>query len=671
MTLTEAEARNRISRLTEEILRHRRLYYVENNPEISDTEYDILEQELADLERKYPQFQLPWSPTLRVGGEPVEEFETVTHESPMISLENTYSREELIAFDRRVQRALSRSVPYTVEMKIDGLSLALHYENRVLTRAITRGDGTRGDNVLENARMIRNIPLKLPEIAPERLEIRGEVFMALSHFEKLNEKRLEDGLEPFANPRNAAAGSMRLKNPAETRSRGLTMFGYHLLSPAELPDSQFQRLQWLKKIGFPVAPLSKQFWDIQSILAHIDRFEMEKKRLDFPVDGLVIKVDSISDWERLGSTAKFPRFAVAYKFPAEQATTEISDITFQVGRTGVITPVAELKPVELAGTTVQRATLHNFDEIRRKDIRIGDTVFIEKGGEIIPKVVKVVISGRTGSEQRVMEPETCPVCGAKTIKMEGEVALRCINPACPAIRLHSILHFVSRNAMDIRGMGEALAQQLIESNIIRDFADIYDLSVPELEGLERMGKKSAENLVEEIKKSRSIPYHRVLYALGIRFVGLKSAKILASGFPSIEALQGAGIEEIAKIDGIGPVIALSVHRFFSLPENQKLINRLYRAGLSMKAEASANPIEQPLSGETYVLTGELTGYTRKEAGDFLESLGACVSTSVSRKTTAVIAGKKAGSKLQKAQELGIKVLNETFLNQLKQQTGEN
>lgn len=664
-------ARNQISQLTDEILYHRRLYYVENNPEISDAEYDRLENALTLLEAEYPDFRLPWSPTLRVGGEPADGFETIIHTSPMISLDNTYNREDLRAFDLRVCKILDRSVPYTVEMKIDGLSLALHYENRILVQAITRGDGIQGDNVLENARAIRNIPLKLLESAPEKLEIRGEVFLAFSRFESLNNTRLEEGLEPFANPRNAAAGSMRLKDPKEARARGLMMYGYHILTEAEIPDSQFQRLKWLQSIGFPAAPHGEQFPDINGVLAQVDRFQQEKNTLDFPMDGLVVKVDSVKDWETLGSTAKFPRFAVAYKFPAEQATTQVKTVTFQVGRTGVITPVAELEPVELAGTTVQRATLHNFEEVRRKDIRIGDTVFIEKGGEIIPKVIKVVISHRTGAEQQVTEPETCPVCGAETARMEGEVALRCINPSCPAVVQNAILHFVSRNAMDIRGMGNALVNQLVSTGAILGFADIYDLTAIQLEGLERMGGKSAENLVREIEKSRSVSYHRLLYALGIRYVGLKSARILAAGFPDIEALQSAETEAMAEMEGIGSVIARSVSRFFALPQNLEMVKRLADAGLSMKAKSRTVSAQQPLIGKTYVLTGELTGLTRKKAAEFLESLGANISTSVSRKTTGVIAGEKPGSKLRKAQELGVEILDEAFLKQLKQQSGEN
>ncbi len=663
--------KERIRRLTDDVLRHRRLYYVENNPEISDTEYDALERELAELEKKYPEFRLSWSPTLRVGGGPVDGFETVVHETPMISLDNTYNREEVIAFDLRVRKILGQPVPYTVELKIDGLSIALHYENRVLVRAITRGDGIRGDNVLENARMIRNIPLKLPERVPEKLEIRGEVFMTFSRFEKLNVQRLEDGLEPFANPRNAAAGAMRLKDPKETRVRGLMMFGYHVFSPEPLPESQFQRLQWLKKIGFPVAPGSRRFPEIRPVVEEIDKFQKEKDKLDFPVDGLVIKVDSIPDWERLGSTAKFPRFAVAYKFPAEQATTRVKAVLFQVGRTGVITPVAELEPVEIAGTTVQRATLHNFEEIRRKDIRVGDAVFIEKGGEIIPKVVKVILSKRTGREQIVREPENCPVCGADTVKLEGEVALRCINPSCPAVIANSILHFVSRDAMDIRGMGDALVRQLIEAGLVRDFSDIYTLTVSQFEKLERMGKRSAENLVAEIEKSKRVPYHRVLYALGIRFVGLKSARLLAEAFPSLELLQKAAVEDLANIDGIGLVIAQSVSRFFALEQNREMLNRLVKAGLNMKGKGDEMRQNRPLDGRTYVLTGELAAYTRKEARELLESLGANVSSSVSRKTTAVIAGAKPGSKLKKAEELGVTILDESFLTQLNQQAGEN
>ena len=671
MTNTDTRPGDRISQLTNEILRHRRLYYLENNPEISDSEYDALERELEKLEAEYPDLRLPWSPTLRVGGEPIVAFDSIQHSSPMISLENTYNREDLRAFDLRVQKTLGRPVAYVVELKIDGLSLALHYENRVLVQAVTRGDGIRGDSVLENARMIRNIPLKLPESAPERLEIRGEVFLTFSRFDALNRFRIEQGLEPFANPRNAAAGSMRLKDPREAKTRGLMMYGYHILTPGGIPDSQFERLGWLHTIGFPSAPRRERVPDIDGVLAQVDRFEQGKNTLDFPVDGLVVKVDSVADWETLGSTAKFPRFAVAYKFPAEQVTTRVNAVTFQVGRTGVITPVAELEPVELAGTTVHRATLHNFEEIDRKDIRIGDMVFIEKGGEIIPKVVKVVVSRRTGSELPVIMPQNCPVCGAETARMDGEVALRCINPSCPAVIQNAVLHFVSRDAMDIQGIGNALVGQLVENGMIRDFADIYDLEAAQLEGLERMGRKSAENLIAEIKKSRSIPYYRVLYGLGIRYVGLKSAKILAAGFPSIESLRNAETEKMAGIEGIGPVIAESVHRFFSLPENCQVVDRLANAGLAMEAESDTTVSEQPLSGKTYVLTGELAGFTRKEAGAFLESLGANVSSSVSRKTTGVIAGENAGSKLRKAQELGIEILDERFLNQLKDQTGEN
>ncbi len=662
---------DRIRWLTEEILRHRRLYYVENNPEISDVEYDAMEKELAELERKHPQFRLPWSPTLRVGGEPTASFETVLHTSPMISLDNTYNREELRAFDTRVRKALGHGVSYTVELKIDGLSLALVYHNGLLSRAVTRGDGIRGDNVLANARMIRNIPLKLPDWAPTELEIRGEVFMPFSHFEMLNRQRTEEGLEPFANPRNAAAGSMRLKNPREVRGRGLMMYGYHILTNSALPDRQIERLGWLKKIGFPVSPGSVCLPEIEAVLKQVDIYEERRHQLDFPVDGLVVKVDFVPDWERLGSTAKFPRFAVAYKFPAEQVTTKIREIVFQVGRTGVITPVAELEPVELAGTTVRRATLHNFEEIKRKDIRVGDTVFIEKGGEIIPKVVKVVSSLRTGKEIPVQEPKNCPACGAKTVRMDEEVALRCINPACPAIVQNALIHFVSRDAMDIRGMGVALVTQLVERRLVGDFSDIYHLTVPQLETLERMGRKSAENLVREIDKSRSTPYHRVLYALGIRYVGLKSAKLLATVFPTIESLQNADVSDIEKIEGIGTVIARSVHRFFVLPENRELVHRLAEAGLSMTADLSPMPGEMPLRGEIYVLTGELKEFTRKSAGEFLESLGAKVTNSVSGKTTAVIAGEKAGSKLRKAKELGIEILDESFLKKLKRETGEN
>ena len=660
--MNREEAKREIEKLTEELLRHNYLYYVKNRPEISDYEYDMLLRRLKELEEKFPEFKLPYSPTSRVGGEPIEGFETVKHSIPMISLDNAYNEGELLNFNERVEKILGYSVEYTAEPKIDGIGLALIYKNGILTSAITRGDGIQGDNVIENAKTITNIPLKIYDNVPETFEVRGEVFLPFETFRQINKEKEENGEEVFANPRNAVAGTIRLKDPKIAAKRKMKMYCYQVITEESfLPDSHFERLKLLNKLGFSTPPHTLKLKNIKEVIEYCKRFEETiKPTLTFPVDGMVIKVDNVKLWDVLGTTAKFPRYAIAFKFKPEQATTKVLDVTFQVGRTGIITPVAELEPVKLAGTTVKRATLHNFDEIKRLDVRIGDTVFVEKAGEIIPKVVKVVVSKRSGKEKVIEPPKNCPVCGEPVVQFEGEVAIRCINPSCPAILKNSILHFVSRDAMDIRGMGESLVDRLMEKNLLKDFASIYELKKEQIASLERMGEKSAENLLKEIEKSKQKPFHNVLYALGIRYVGQKAAKLLATHFKSIDNLINASDEEIAEIEGIGEKIAESVKKYFSLKHNLELIEKLKKHGLQFKTEEKEER-EQPLKGLTFVLTGELENFTRKEATEFLESLGAKVSSSVSKKTSYVIVGKNPGSKFRKAVELGVKTVDEQFL----------
>ncbi len=665
--MNREEAKREIERLTDELLRHNYLYYVKNQPEISDYEYDMLLKKLQKLEEQFPEFKLPYSPTSRVGGEPVEGFETVKHSIPMISLDNAYSEGELLNFNERVEKLLGHRVEYTAEPKIDGIGLALIYKNGILSMAITRGDGIQGDNVIENAKTIKNIPLKIFSNIPDYFEVRGEVFLSFETFRKINEEKDQKGEELFANPRNAVAGTIRLKDPKIASKRGMQMYCYQIITDESfLPHSHFERLKLLNSLGFDTPPHTLKLKGIKEVIEYCKRFEeVIKPSLTFPVDGMVIKVDDVSLWEKLGTTAKFPRYAIAFKFKPEQATTRILDVTFQVGRTGVITPVAELEPVKLAGTTVKRATLHNFDEIKRLDIRIGDTVFVEKAGEIIPKVVKVVKSKRSGNEKEITPPEKCPVCGEKTVQLEGEVAVRCINPSCPAILKNSILHFVSRDAMDIRGMGESLVDRLLEKSLLKDFASIYQLKKEDIASLERMGDKSAENLLNEIEKSKQKPFPNVLYALGIRYVGQKAAKLLAAYFKSIDRIINANEEEIAEIEGIGEKIAESIKKYFSLKHNLELIEKLKKHNLQFEIkEEKEKP--QPLKGLTFVLTGELENFTRKEATEFLESLGAKVSSSVSRKTDYVIVGKNPGSKFRKAVELGVKTVDEQFLINFKE-----
>ncbi|MEN7972504.1 MAG: NAD-dependent DNA ligase LigA [Verrucomicrobiota bacterium] len=654
----KAQAKQRIEELCTEIERHNRLYYIDAKPEITDREYDQLLQTLEELEHQFPEFASPVSPSQRVGGTPLESFENVRHAVPMMSLANTYSKEELVEFDRRIRKLIpEETFGYILEPKIDGVAISLRYENGKLVRAVTRGDGATGDDVTSNIRTIKSIPLRLSDMMPPAvLEVRGEIYMDTDGFSKLNEKRQEAGQEPFANPRNACAGSLKLLDPSEVAKRPLDAIFY---ATGELADISFesheQMLQTLKGYGLRITP---NYWlhkNIEEVLERLDELESMRHEFPFEMDGGVIKVNDRRLYEPLGSTAKSPRWAVAYKYEPEQAETILHSISIQVGRTGVLTPVAELEPVQLAGTTVKRATLHNEDEIRRKDIWIGDRVIIEKAGEIIPAVVKVVAEKRTGAETEFAMPSACPVCGGEVEKREGEVALRCINLQCPAQVKSWLAHFASRGAMDINGLGESLVEQLVDGGLVKTPAELYTLKKVEVLGLERMGEKSADNLIKGIEESKKRPFEKVLFGLGIRHVGKGAAAILANEFKDIDTLMGADAAKLETLRDIGPIVGKSVAEYFHSPETRMVIDQLRTAGVNF-AQASRGSSE--LEGLTFVLTGSLETMSREEGGDKVRTRGGKVSSSVSKNTSYLVAGKSAGSKLTKAEELGVTVLNE-------------
>jgi DNA ligase (NAD+) len=657
-----AEAKRRIEELRTEIERHNRLYYIDAKPEISDRDYDTLLKELEDLEKEHPGFASPSSPTQRVGGAPLQHFESVRHAVPMMSLSNTYSKEELIEFDRRIRKLIPDEVfSYILEPKIDGVAISLRYENGELVQALTRGDGTTGDDVTANIRTINSIPLRLDDMMPPAvLEVRGEVYMDTAGFAKLNEQRQEAGLEPFANPRNACAGSLKQLDSREVARRPLDAIFY---ATGELEgiafDTHEQMLQSLGNYGLRITP---SYWlhdTIETVLDRLDELESMRHAFPFEMDGGVIKVNERRLYEPLGTTAKSPRWAAAYKYEPEQAETTLHAVSIQVGRTGVLTPVAELEPVQLAGTIVKRATLHNEDEIRRKDIKMGDRVVVEKAGEIIPAVVRVVAEKRTGSEQDFTMPTACPVCGGDVEKREGEVALRCINLQCPAQVKSWLTHFASRGAMDISGLGESLVEQLVDSGLVKNPADLYELTKAEVSGLERMGQKSADNLIRGIAESRSRAFERVLFGLGIRHVGKGAAILLAKAFRDIDALMAAAPEQLESIHDIGPIVGRSVVDYFQSPDTCAVIERLRKAGVNFEQEEETGSSE--LKGLTFVLTGTLDTMTRDEAGEKIRARGGAVSSSVSKNTSYLVAGGSAGSKLNKAEALGVTVLTEEQL----------
>lgn len=653
----------RAAELRELIAHHRRKYYRDDAPEISDADYDALERELRSIEERHPELKTPDSPSVNVGGEPSDAFVNVRHRSPLLSLDNVLSVEELRAWEERLTRAAGRPPGrLVVEPKVDGLSMALWFRDGVLERAITRGDGVVGEDVTANVRTIRAVPARLARPV-KFLEARGEVFMPRDSFRALNQSRAEAGLAPFANPRNAAAGSVRLLDAGVTASRRLDVFCYLLadIDGEPPPPSHAEGLARLQELGLRVNPLNATCGSLDEAIARIETIRERRERLEYEIDGAVVKVDDLAVQRQAGATSKFPRWAVAFKYPPEQATTVVRAIVVQVGRTGALTPVAELEPVVLAGTTVSRATLHNEDEVARKDVRVGDTVVIEKAGEIIPQITHVLLERRPEGSAPFEMPRRCPVCGSEAVREEGEVASRCTGAACPAQRREMILHFASRPGMDVQGLGDALVDQLLAREMVKDVADLYELGADALADLDRMGKKSAANLVKELDASKSRPLHRLLYALGIRHVGERAARVLASTFGSVDALREADAARLEATPEIGPKTAAAVLTFFEQPINRDLIQRLARAGLRMEALPeelrAAADLGAAWNGRTFVLTGTLPTMSRDEAKQKIETLGGRVSGSVSKKTDFVVAGEDAGSKLDKARELGVRIVD--------------
>jgi len=654
--------RDRIEELRAVIREHNRLYYQEHRPVISDYEYDMLLKELEELEKRYPEFVTPDSPTRRVGEAPSGEFPTVRHDPPMLSIANTYSREELLEFEERTIRLLgSRPSGYVVEPKIDGVAVSLLYRNGVFIQGSTRGDGVTGDNITANISTIRNLPhrLKPGVLAAGEIEVRGEVYFKKHDFLEWNKSMEAKGLKPMANPRNAAAGTLKLLDLRQVAERPLSITIHTPGRGKEIFPDHMTALSVLEKSGMPVPPGYKFYRSIEEIVEDLDEWHERLGALPFMSDGLVVKVNSHAEQAALGETSKNPRWVIAYKFAPETAVTTVQDIKLQVGRTGAVTPVAILSPVRLSGTVVKRATLHNQDEIERRDIRIGDRVEIEKGGEIIPKVLRVVDveSRRPDSKPYRIDGQKCPACGSPLVREPGEAAHRCLNISCPAQVKGRILHFASRQAMDIDGLGEVLVDQLVDKGLLKDVADIYKLDKKEISALERMGEKSAGNLLRAIEASKERPLDRLIFALGIRYVGTTAARILAEHYPDLDELMGAGEEDLSRIEGIGPITARSIVNFFSIPANRRLVERLKGFGIRTRREAVEEEMEQPLAGKSFVITGTLESMTRSEAEELIRRLGGRVSSSVSRSTDYLVVGENPGSKLEKARRLGVKVIS--------------
>lgn len=656
----------RILQLRQEIERHNQLYYAGTPTEITDQDFDALLRELRELEEKHPELITPDSPTQRVGGAPIEAFESVRHLVPMQSLDNTYAEGEVADFVKRIQKLLpDEAIPLTVEPKVDGVAIALLYEDGRLVRAATRGDGVAGDNVLENIKTIRSIPLQLKGDAPARIEVRGEVYLPKKRFAKINEDRDEQGLPAFANPRNAAAGSLKQLDSRLTARRGLDALFYGFGAfDGKLPATQRDFVGLLRGWGLPVP---ERLWIAGTVEEALEAIrELGKIRHDFAyeTDGAVLKVDLLAQREQLGSTSKAPRWAIAYKYEPERALTRLRDITVQVGRTGVLTPVAELEPVFVSGSTVSRATLHNEEEIHRKDIRIGDHVLIEKAGEVIPAVVEVAKDRRDGSEKEFAMPQQCPSCGGSVLREEGQVAIRCTNPSCGAQLRRRLEHFAARGAMDIEGLGESMVAQLVEAGLVQDLTQIYDLTAEQLLALERMGEKSAANLLAGIAASKERPLWRLLFGLGIIHVGATAARKLADRFRTLDALAAASGDDLKSTEDVGEIMAASIRQWFENPRVRELLEKLRLAGLNFgERDEHATTGEGPLKGTTWVLTGTLT-VPRDEAAEIIRRAGGTVSGSVSKKTTYVLAGEEAGSKLDKARKFGVKILSEEEFRQL-------
>lgn len=677
-----------IERLRDQIRHHENLYYVLDAPELSDAEFDALMNELKRIEREHPELVTPDSPTQRVGGQPREGFVKVAHTTPMLSLDNAYNEVELRDWDRRVRElAGTDEIDYVCELKLDGLSMALRYApaahsagepRSTLQIGLTRGDGSVGEEVTANLRTLRSVPLgiasaKLAALGlPAEFEVRGEVLLPVASFERMNEERERQGLSRFANPRNAAAGAIRVLDPAVTALRRLDFYAYFLLAGGRVfGQHQWDSLDLLSAVGFKVNPRRQLAHDITEVLAFINQWEQQRDRLPYEIDGIVIKVNRTALWRQLGFTGKAPRWAIAYKYPARAGITRIANISVNVGRTGKVTPVAELDPVSLGGTTVSRATLHNMDFITSLGVKIGDWVQVERGGDVIPKVVKVIDDEKhpRGDREFAM-PARCPVCGGHVVRTEGEADYRCVNAVCPAQLKETILHFGARSVMNIEGLGESLVSQLVDRGLVRSIADLYDLDLPKLESLERMGTKSARNVLDEIEKSKDQPLERVIFGLGIRFVGERTAEFLARHFGSLDELQKTALladeeESLTKlqdVEEVGPRIATSIRQYFSEPANRKLIERLRAAGLRFTGEKQERGTT--LAGMTFVLTGTLARHSRDEAKRLIENAGGKVTGSVSKKTTFVVAGADAGSKLDRARELGVAVISEDGLEKL-------
>ena len=656
----------RAAELRAQIDHHNYRYHVLDDPEISDSDFDLLMRELWALEERFPELVSADSPTQRVGGAAVSGFAPVVHRLPMLSLGNAFSADELTAWRERVVRMLEHDdIAFVCEPKIDGLAVALVYEQGRLTQGATRGDGTQGENITANLRTVPSIPLSLPDGVPERFEVRGEVYMTFAGFERMNDARAAEGERQYANPRNSAAGSLRQLDPKVTATRPLNFFAYQIgwADGGAIPDAHWGRLELLRRMRFPVNPHALRFERFEQVLEHVETWRERRHSLEYPIDGIVIKVDDLGQQRQLGFAGREPRWAIAFKYPAEQAQTKLIRIGINVGRTGSLNPYAELEPVAIGGVVVRMATLHNEDDIRRKDIRVGDTVIVQRAGEVIPQVVGPVESLRTGAEAPFTMPARCPRCDAEVLRPEGDAVTYCPNPACPAQAVRLIEHFASRGAMDIEGLGERLAVVLYDTGLVHDPGDLYSLMADQVATLERMGAKSAANLINAIQVSKERPLGRVLFALGIRHVGNETATALSAHFGGINALAGATVEEISGVTGIGPTIAASVHAYFAEPRNQTVLDKLRAAGVRWTAEARAAR-EGPLSGTQFVLTGTLEGFTRNEAEERLKALGAGIGGSVTKKTTHVVAGASAGSKLAKAEQLGIPILSEAELVQL-------
>lgn len=676
----EEQAKKRSEELKKLLHYHNWRYFVKDDPEISDARYDQLMQELIELESKWPALATPDSPTQRVGSPPLEKFDTVSHYVPMLSLDKGFDESDIVSFDQRVKRTLKtdENILYTVEPKVDGIAVELVYrrdtQRSLLVSGATRGDGFVGELITQNIKTIPGIPLVLqdtPDVhLPEILDVRGEVYMTISDFKQLNQTRMEQGLPLFANPRNASAGSLRQLDSKITAQRPLKIFAYGVgLAQTLDGNSHAHTIEILDKLGFPINPHIKTRIAVDEIIQYFRQIDEIRNSLDYEIDGIVVKVDRYDYYEPLGATSRSPRWAIAVKFKALQEQTTVKDIIVQVGRTGALTPVAVLDPVSVGGVTVARATLHNEDEVRKKDVRIGDTVLVQRAGDVIPEVVKVIETYRDGSQKIFEMPKHCPVCAQRVVRFEDEAATRCINTVCPAQLKGNIIHFAAKGALDIDGLGKKIVHQLVEKNIVHSIADIFRLDVETLQSLDRMGKKSAQNLVEAINSSKKVPFSRFLFGLGIRHVGENAAKLLSRNFDTIDDLASASIEDIETIEQFGPVVAKAIRAYFDTPENMKTIEDLKELGLEIIPEKTGGKDMQALAGRSFVLTGTLSSMTRKQAAEKIEAAGGNVTGSVSGKTDFVVAGESPGSKIEQARQKGINVIDENEFMQIMKKAG--